>query len=244
MLGLDILGADDGFLSKFGAASEAGAGKGDKNDKKDDKLEKATVEESKADSGGGGFGFDYITLIKTLSAVRQGVTQSVQSQVAEGEVAKGAAEATQAAITADQNATAATAKAAMSNNLAKTDAKFRDAARRDAAAAGAAVKAQDSAGTASGVDRAQRVAAAQKALESAKARKDGFEKPFYIVAAQKTLAKAQGGLEASKKDSDAAKAAAEDGGLLTRKIVGPVRIWHAIVGGLVSVTGVFLWRRS
>ena len=182
--------------------------------------------------GDGSSGFSYASLFSTIFNTAGELTEGA------GAFAKGEQDAsaklsetqkqTQVIIDADNAATAAIAKAAMTQDLASRDPKkYRNQASKDAAAADAADKVQDSAGLGTSIDKAQRLAVAQHAFDTA---------PNDIVkgAAARTLKKAQGGdvpeLAKDKKKDDSA-----DVGFLSRPVVGPVKVWMALVGALGAV---------
>ena len=207
----DVLGAD---APKYGSGGEGDVGPPAKK-----------AEEPKKESGGGGGGdFGISQIVQALSSARQGITQNITDKMKREEYARN----TQAAITADRDATAALILAASSVSArSKTS-------NRDVAAAKEAVAAAERMGQMEGVDKQARVNAAQMSAASAKG-------SVARRAAERTLARARGDAPsgggaqgAGTGAGGAANAAQPD--FLTRSIIGPIKVWHAIVGALAAAT--------
>lgn len=197
-------------------------------------------------------GADYGGLVSSIfSAAGAGVDYAKQSQKEKEDAAKSDAKL-QAAIAADQAATNAVARATVSAAVAKKDPTKAGAAKADALAARSALAAQDKAGADLPEDRRDaRIEAAQKAVEDAdtglqNALRAGGS-PVVVAQAQldaanQTLNKAKGLVV--KNDPVADKSSAGDGeSFFTKKVVGPVKVWHALLGVVGAAGGVYLWRR-
>lgn len=181
---------------------------------------------------------NYGAIFSTLADLTDGASAHAKGEAAASASAEAIERATAAAIYADAEATAAVSRAGMAADLAKgsKDPHLLAPVKPLFAAASRAIEAQNVAGAAPEIDRVRRVIAAQRVVDSA---------PNAIVraAAKRTLAKAVGsgvgpGAKGAKHvaDSDA------DEGMLARKLFGPVRVWHALVGALTAVGVAILWR--
>lgn len=155
------------------------------------------------------------------------------------------------ALAADQDATLKVAAACFSAELAKTDPKQKDAAEADRGAADDAIRRQAEAGA--GLPEAavrDRVKAAQAALTAAredlqKAVRAGEGKlklaaQCRVSAAQATLDRARGVAA-----GDGKPVKFEEGeGFLSRKVVGPVKVWHLGAVALIGGGGLLWWKLS
>jgi hypothetical protein len=204
--------------------------------------------------------FDYGAIIDTAANLAQGGVKFAQQTQAESAANADADRKLAAAVSADAAATAAMARAAMSADLAKSDPKQADTATADKMAADAALAAQAKAGAAVPPARAaERIAAAQKSVDNAQAAYGNALRSgnaavkqatqYTLAAAQQTLARAQGGgdepTKAGKGDKANAGTPSSDGeSFLSKKIVGPVKVWHAGAGGLALGVGYLLLRRK
>jgi hypothetical protein len=195
-----------------------------------------------ADSGG---------LPSLLFQTGGGVIDYVKQSQAEGDAAAKANSALKAAITADNAATNAVARAKVSAALAAKVPSKAGAAKADQMAADTATATQDTAGAAVPPEKqADRVKAAQAAVDAAKMgvetalREGGAPQQLAaqarLDAANQTLTKAQGGAV----DSGGGKGkGASSGSVFSKTLVGPVKLWHALVALVAGVGGTIAYKK-
>lgn len=189
--------------------------------------------------------FDYGALLTTAGNVAEAGIKVHEAEEAAKKASAEEATAINAAISADATAASARATALTSAAIAqKAVGKQKAAADAKAAAsqlvADSAAAAQDEASAALPAKLApQRVAAARKALAAATAKLQSSPTDLYaqslVKAWQQTLAKAQNAQITRGASDVGALAAPKEESFLSRKIVGPVRVWHAGAG--VGVLG-------
>lgn len=193
-------------------------------------------------------GADYGEIISTVFQAAGGAVDYAKHVQDENAAIASADSALAAAIAADQAATVAVGKAAMSALVAKADPSKVGALKADKAAADAAVAVQDRVGAALPEEkRAARVKAAQAAVDNATRRVAAARGSMEVVvqvelaAAKQTLAKAKGKEEKSNK---AVEKSNDGESFLVKPLVGPVKWWHAIVGALAASAVVIARKRS
>ena len=198
-------------------------------------------------------GVEYGGLVSSIfNAAGAAVDVAQQSQAEKADADK-----VQAAIMADRAATNAVWKANASEAVAKLDPSKASAAKADKMAADQAVKVQDKAGAAVPAGKGgDRVKEAQGAVDRANQdlqdalRADDKAKQMSaqaeLDAANQTLGKAQGtvpeGNTGAGKGGKGAPAGTSS--MFSAAIVGPVKVWHALVGLVVGAGGVYLWKRK
>lgn len=187
----------------------------------------------------------------TQKGVEYGLAERAKSQAAGDESKR-----LQASISADAGAVSAVTQALFSAGMGD-----KAKAAADQQAADLAEAAQDKAGASLSTDdsRSKRLDAAQKLVAAAvanlqKAPTDPWKKAN-VQAAQKTATKAaaaqiaavppsdQGAVKKKQEEgqADANKAAGVNEGFLSTKIAGPVKVWHAGLGG--ALLGGLWWLR-
>ncbi len=194
-------------------------------------------------------GVEYGGLISSIfNAAGSAVDVAQQSSAEQAAESKA-----QAAIAADRAATNAVGRANASAEAAKIDKTQAGAAKADKMAADKAVQVQDKAGAAMPADKKdERVKAAQddldnaqKALEDALRGNDKAKQTAaqaFVDAATQTLGKAQG--VAPEGNTGHGKGTNGTPSMFSKKIVGPVKVWEALVGLLVVVGGAYVWKRK
>lgn len=182
-------------------------------------------------------GADYGGLVSSIFQAG-GAAIDVAKQSQQEDAAKAdAAQKLAAVIAADRAATTADWRAAVSAQVAKNDPSKADIAKADQMAADKADQTQNEAGTAlpDGQKSARVKAAAQAVDDANKAVQDALRSGnasqktvanAQLAAAQRTLVKAKGGTPDTKTGSGQKPSGAD--GLLSRAIVGPVKVWHAL----------------
>ena len=194
-------------------------------------------------------GVDYGGLVSSIFNTAGAAVDVAQQSQAE----KAADGKLQAAIAADRAATNAVGRANASAAAAAIDKSQAGTAKADKMAADKAVQVQDKAGADCPADkRGERVKAAQTALDDAqqaledalrsgdKAKQMGAQ--AMVDAATQTLGKAQG--VAPEGNTGHGKGANGAPSMLSKKLVGPVKVWQALVGTVVAAGGVYLWKRK
>lgn len=200
-------------------------------------------------------GGDFGGIFKTLAQAGAGVVDTVEADREAGQAKTDAEDKLRAAITADVNATHARYRALVSKSAADEKA-YRDAAKKQDEAG---AKVPDSV-------KADRIAAAQQAVDDAQAAilvgssqnqsayagvshaavnpssgavADVDARRLMLKAAQETLSKAKG--EPVDTSDGSAK---KEGSFLSKAVVGPVRVWHGLVALVGGVGGYLLLRKK